>query len=272
MYKIIACDLDETLLNDDHQISEKDIESIRKATELGVKFVIATGRPFNSAFNDLRRLGLFDKEDEYVISFNGSVLTENKGNRVIYLQEMPFDMINELYKKGVEYDTCIHAYSLDKVYVYNYFDFERKYIEGRMNIVETFEKTLEKYRDDTFIKILFCNLDDQVLQNYLRNMSELTGDVEVSFSSNRYLEFNCPGIDKGVGLVNLARYLNVDIKDTIAVGDNINDLPMIKAAGLGIGVRNVNPVMKDECDYVLESSNNENPLTEVIEKFIFQNN
>ena len=109
MYKIIACDLDETLLNDNHQISVKDIESIRKATELGVKFVIATGRPFNSAFNDLKRLGLFDKEDEYVISFNGSALTENKGNRVIYRQEMPFDKINELYKKGVEYDTCIHG-------------------------------------------------------------------------------------------------------------------------------------------------------------------
>ena len=268
MYKIIACDLDETLLNDQHQISSRDIESIRRATELGVKFVIATGRPFNSAFNDLKKLGLFEKEDEYVISFNGSVITENRNNRVIYRQEMPFDKINELYKKGVEFDTCIHAYSLDKVYVYNYLDFERKYIEGRMNIVEIFDKDLGNYRDDCFIKLLFADLDDSVLKRYLRDMGSLTDDVEISFSSNRYLEFNCPGIDKGNGLRALAEYLGVDIADTIAVGDNVNDLPMIKAAGLGIGVRNVNPVMKNKCDYILDSSNNEDPLTEVIEKFI----
>ena len=62
----------------------------------------------------------------------------------------------------------------------------------------------------------------------------------------------------------------VDITDTIAVGDNINDLPMIKAAGLGIGVRNVNPLMRDECDVVLNSSNDEDPLTEVIERFILK--
>lgn len=268
MYKIIACDLDETLLNDQHQISEKDIESIRKATEKGVKFVIATGRPFNSAFNDLRKLGLYDKEDEYVISFNGSVVTENKDNRVIYSRQMPFDKINELYKKGVEFDTCIHAYSLDTVYVYNYFDFEREYIEGRMNIEEIFDKDLSNYRDDCFIKLLFADLDDNVLKRYIRDMESLIDDVEISFSSNRYLEFNCPGIDKGHGLKVLSNHLGIDIKDTIAVGDNINDLPMIKTAGLGIGVRNVNPAMKDDCDYILDSTNNEDPLTEVIEKFI----
>ena len=76
----------------------------------------------------------------------------------------------------------------------------------------------------------------------------------------------CAGVDKGAGLRRLAEILNIDIADTIAVGDNINDLPMIKAAGLGIGVRNVNPLIRDECDVVLNSSNDEDPLTEVIER------
>ncbi len=268
MYKIIACDLDETLLNDQHQISQKDIESIKKATALGVKFVIGTGRPFNSAYEDLKKLDLYDKADEYVISFNGSVITENKGNRVISSIEMPFEKINELYKKGVEFDTCIHAYSIDTVYVYNYFDFEREYIEGRMNIKEIFDRDLENYRHDTFIKLLFADLDHKVLESYRDRMTELIDDVELSFSSNRYIEFNMKGIDKGRGLRALADYLNIDIRDTIAVGDNVNDLPMIKAAGLGIGVRNVNPRIKDECDYILDSSNNEDPMTEVIDKFI----
>ncbi len=268
MYRIIACDLDETLLNDQHQISQKDIESIRKATALGVKVVLATGRPYNSTFEDLKRLDLFDRENEYVISFNGSVITENKGNRVLYSQQMPFEKINALYEKGVEFGTCIHAYSLDTVYVYNYFDEERRYIEGRMNIQEIEDRDLSRFKGETFIKALYVDKDVNVLNDYRSQMGNLLEDVEVSYSSNRYLEFNTVGVDKGVGLARLAELLNVDIKDTIAVGDNVNDLPMIKAAGLGIGVRNVNPVMKHECDYILDSSNNENPLTEIIEKFI----
>ena len=270
MYRIIACDLDETLLNSRHQISLRDIESIKKATALGVKFVMATGRPFNSVSEDLKRLDLFDREDEYVMSFNGGVLTENRNDRVIYCRQMPYEKVAELYRWGVEFDTCIHVYTLDTVYVYNYNDIERRYIEGRMNIKEIFDRNIEFLKDDTFIKILFMEADNEKLHEYHRQMADVLGDVEVSYSSNRYLEFNNLGVDKGEGLKHLAQLLNVDIADTIAVGDNVNDLPMIKAAGLGIGVRNVNPVMKDECDVILDATNNDDPLTEVIERFILK--
>ena len=270
MYRIIACDLDETLLNSKHMISAKDIESIRKASALGVKIVLATGRPFNSTYEDLKRLGLYDKEDEYTISFNGGVLTENRGNRVLYSNAMIFEKASQIYQWGLKYGTCIHVYTLDTVYVYNYFPDERKYIEGRMNIVETFQKDLEFLRNDTIVKMLFVNTDQSILQGYHREMADLLADLEVSYSSNRYLEFNCAGVDKGAGLRRLAEILDIDIDDTIAVGDNINDLPMIKAAGLGIGVRNVNPLIRDECDVVLNSSNDEDPLTEVIERFILK--
>ena len=78
MYKIIACDLDETLLSDDRTISKENIEAIQKAKELGVKFVPATGRGFNTVGGTLKDLGLYDLENEYVISYNGGAITENK--------------------------------------------------------------------------------------------------------------------------------------------------------------------------------------------------
>ncbi len=270
MYRIIACDLDETLLNDEHRISDRDIESIKKASALGVKFVLATGRPFNSTYGDLKLLDLYDKEDEYTMSFNGSVLTENRNNRVLYSKTMPFEKASQIYQRGRQFNTCIHVYTLDTVYLYNYFPGERKYIDGRMNIVETFQEDLEFLRNDTIVKLLFANTDTSVLREYHQQMADVLDDVEVSYSSNRYLEFNSVGVDKGAGLKMLASILNIDIADTIAVGDNINDLPMIRAAGLGIGVRNVNPAMKDECDVILDSSNNEDPLTEVMERFILK--
>ena len=69
MYKLIACDLDETLLSMDRSISKKNIEAIKKASEMGVKFVPATGRGYNSVGDTLEELGLLDKENEYVISY-----------------------------------------------------------------------------------------------------------------------------------------------------------------------------------------------------------
>lgn len=77
-YKIIACDLDETLLSTDRTISKKNIEAIKKAKELGVKFVPATGRGFNTVDNNLKVLDLYDKENEYVISYNGEPLQKIK--------------------------------------------------------------------------------------------------------------------------------------------------------------------------------------------------
>ena len=82
MYKIIACDLDETLLSDDRTISKDNVEAIEKAKELGVKFVPATGRGFNTVGGTLKDLGLYDLENEYVISYNGGAITENKGSKL----------------------------------------------------------------------------------------------------------------------------------------------------------------------------------------------
>ncbi len=94
------------------------------------------------------------------------------------------------------------------------------------------------------------------------------GNIAVSFSSNRYLELNRIGIDKGVGLRHLANYLNIAIEDTIAIGDNLNDWQMIEAAGLGCAVANAREEIKAISKYVCHSDNNEGAVAEVIETFI----
>ena len=88
MYKIIACDLDETLLSDDRSISKENIEAIQKAKELGVKFVPATGRGYNTVDGTLKELGLYDLENEYVISYNGGALVKIKEVNFFILKEL----------------------------------------------------------------------------------------------------------------------------------------------------------------------------------------
>lgn len=84
MYKIIACDLDETLIRQDRTISKEDKEAIKKAKELGVKFVPATGRGYNTVDGTLKELGLYEEEGQYVISYNGGAITENKENKLLH--------------------------------------------------------------------------------------------------------------------------------------------------------------------------------------------
>ena len=104
------------------------------------------------------------------------------------------------------------------------------------------------------------------------DLKDITGDLDVSYSSNRYIEFNHQGVNKGQGLKKLADILGVDIKDTIAIGDNFNDLSMIKVAGLGVGVQNTVEDMKKECNVITKATNNENAVAEVINKYILGTN
>lgn len=269
MYKMIVCDLDETLISDDRSISKENIEAIRKADEMGIKFVVATGRGYNTVGVTLEILGLKDKEGEYVISFNGGAIVENKGNRVLRLEGLSFEVAEELYRRGLQYDVCIHVYTKDTVYVYRYWDDEREYLKNRIDAVEIFDENLDFLKGQDIIKILFVNTDYQYLRKIEEDFKDLTDQIDISYSSNRYIEFNHKGVNKGAGLKSLAELLGIKIEETIAIGDNFNDLSMIRAAGLGIGVQNTRPDMKPLCDYITTATNNESAVAEVINKFIF---
>lgn len=268
MYRLIACDMDETLLNSSHDISDMDADSIRKAVSEGIKFVIATGRGYNSVQHDLKKLGILDEPGQYVISYNGAIITENKNNRVISFEGLDFQTASELFELGKGKGVCIHVYTEDTVYVYNYVDEERKYIEGRMNIVEFFDDNIDFLKGQPIGKVLFMSFDKGLLKKIDDIVSSRYSHLEISYSSNRYIEFNRKGINKGFGLIKLAEILNIPLAETIVVGDNVNDLPMIKAAGLGIGVNNSHKDILNDIDVLLEHDNNHDPLTEVIERFI----
>lgn len=275
MYKIIACDLDETLLRRDKTISDEDKKNIAKLKEYGVKFVPASGRGYMSIDAQLKELGTFDAAGEYVISFNGGAITENKNHKLLHFQGIPFELAEELYRRGLNYDVCIHVYTKEKVYAYNFFQNEKDYVAGRMEVEEIFDKDIKFLQGQEIVKCLYANTDQDYLHKIENELQDIIGKVDssytsVSYSSNRYLEFNCNGVNKGAGLRKLAEILGVDMKDTIAIGDNFNDLAMIQDAGLGVGVANVAEGMKKDCDYICENSCENSAVSEVIKKFIFK--
>ena len=268
MYRIIACDLDETLLSTDRTVCRRNIEAIREAAGLGVKFVCSSGRGYLTFQNTLREIGLYDLPEQYSISFNGGVITENRMNRLLYLEGIPWELADVLYRRGTGYDVCMHVYTQDTVYLYNLNAGEKAFLEGRQAFLEIFEKDLTFLKGQQIVKILYEYEDYAFLNSIEKDLADVTGACEVSYSSGRYLEFNKIGVSKGAGLLRLARLLGIDIKDTIAIGDNINDLSMIRAAGVGAAVANVFEGMRDECDYVAERTNDEGGVGEIIEKYV----
>jgi hypothetical protein len=268
MYKIIACDLDETLLGKNRNVSEENRIAILKARELGVRFVPATGRGYRSVAGTLQELGLYDLENEYVISFNGGAITENRGNRLLYFEGIPFSLASELYRRGLAYDVCTHIYTRDTVYVHHFVQSEKDYLAGRMEVQEIFDDNIDFLKGQDIVKALYMNTDYAYLKRIAEDLKDITRDVDVSYSSNRYIEFNHRGVNKGAGLLSLAKLLGVAPEDTIAIGDNYNDLSMIKAAGLGIGVQNTVEAMKKECDVITDATCDESAVAEVIRRFI----
>ena len=101
-------------------------------------------------------------------------------------------------------------------------------------------------------------------------LMENTGPSEfkIEHGLSLYIEFNDKGVNKGAGITFLADHLDLEISQTIAIGDNFNDFPMLETAGLSVGVQNMVPELKEKMDYVTEANHNESAIAEVIEKFI----
>ncbi|MDO4539103.1 MAG: HAD-IIB family hydrolase, partial [Coriobacteriales bacterium] len=247
MYKIIACDLDETLIRSDRTISQEDKDAIAAARALGVHFVPATGRGYESVDVTLAELGLLEAQGEYVISFNGGCVTENAGHRRIHYQGLEREVACRLWERGLAYDICMHVYTPDMCYAFRYNDDERAFQAGRMALTPVDYESLDFLEGQPIVKLLYQNTNIPYLQQIECEITDITDGLDLSYSSNRYLEFNPRGVTKGAGLLRLADLLGVDHADTIAIGDNWNDYSMIRDAGMGAAVANAVEDMKPLC-------------------------
>ena len=271
MYRMIVSDLDETLLNSQHKVGDNNLYWINKARkEKGVYFVPATGRIYAMISDILQDLELYNVEKEYVISGNGAMITENKDNQMLHFDGMPFEDMEAIMKFATTQDVCVELFTEDTVYVYNVNDYERNvlsHITG--NFVYLDDPDVSFLKDTPIVKILYMNLNTDYLKSLEPLMKPLTKNVQVSYSSNRYMEFNRLGVDKGKAVLWLANMLNIDIKDVIVCGDNYNDVAMLEVAGLSVAANNAVEDVKKICDVVTDNDLNDGVLAEVIQKYIF---
>ena len=271
MYKLMLSDLDETLLIN-HHVPDFNIEAIKKSRYKGLKFIPATGRAYNMIPEILKEIGTYDQAGEYSICFNGGLIVENRNNRILNFKGLSFEQTKIIFEKAKNYDVCVLIFTMDMCYIYNANteEIERKRAQkAPFTIMDTYN--IEHLKNEQIAKIIYQKNDMSYLKMIEQNLNNIIKNkVAISYSSNRYLEFNALGINKGYGLKWLANYLGIDIKETIAIGDNYNDIEMIKTAGLGICVTSANNDIKAVAQYVTKLDYYQGAVKEVVEKFVLE--
>ena len=266
MYKIIALDMDGTLLNSDKVITEKTKVALKEARQKGVKVVLASGRPIDGLRRYLKELDLVHK-DEYVLSYNGSLVQETKGDAIIHESGLKGSDLRYIYSLSSKLGVNIHAFSgktgLITPKISKYTEVEATLNGIDINIVD-FEKV---DLDEHIIKIMLID-EEEILNKAIEKLpKEIYENYNVVKSTPYFLEIINKNGNKGQGLKALAKHLNVKKEEIIAVGDAGNDLEMIKYAGLGVAMGNATDDVIEVANYKT-TSNNEDGIAKIVEKFI----
>lgn len=263
-YKLLAIDMDDTLLSKGITISARTQQAIKSAVAKGIKVVIATGRMHSSALPHLKDLGL----KEEVITYNGALLKELKSGKTILHQPVPLDICQEIIKIVKEKDLHLNLYINDILYV-NKLGFGAEYYEKLSGIKPVLIKEdLEEFVTEPSTKLLIVEEDlDKVKEIQNRLESQFDDILNITRSKDTFIEMMNKDVSKGNTLAKLVKRLNLEAKDIIAVGDSYNDIDMIEYAGLGVAVANAREAVKEKADYITKS-NDEDGVAELIEKFI----
>lgn len=239
--KLIALDMDGTLLKNDHTISDYTRKIIKKAQQQGVKVMVSTGRPLINCQEIVESLELAS----YLITVNGSEIWDSDLN-LIDRTMIDVDHINQMYELAKKHGT--HFWSST--------------VGGVWNKNTTFPERLEEHE---WLKFGFDIEDDEVRET-IREELALNHSLEVTNSSETNIEVNAAGINKAAAIRKVCRRLNITMDEVMTVGDSLNDLAMIKEAGIGVAMGNAQQAVKKAADWVTDT-NEQDGVAKAIEKF-----
>ncbi|MFU0823568.1 sugar-phosphatase [Clostridium sp.] len=265
MYKLIALDMDGTLLDKNNIISKENQQAIKKAKDKGVKIVLATGRTLKGIKPYLEELDITDGNN-YCVTCNGSIVINSSTNEIITKVLLNYEDLLYLYKLSKKLNIYIHALTTSNCIT----PICNKYtkIEANMNRVSIEEVDFNTISGPLeIIKILFVGPEEKISLAINTLPKEVYDKYTVVRSYPYFLEFMHKEVNKGTGVESLAKKLHIKPSEIICVGDAENDLHMIKYAGLGVAMENAFPNVKKAADYITYS-NNESGVAHVINKFI----
>ena len=246
MYKIIAIDLDGTLLNSQGEISEENKNYLKKAIDNGIDVVLASGRPIDSVENLSHEIGA----NKYLISGNGAVVYGIQEKEILYNKFMTKSQVLKIIKMCKENSIYCNVYTENEIIAeslnYNILFYYRENANKdeekrtKINIVNDMYKYVETSQVDKFLKITVCD-DSQLIFNSIIRALKYIMEKE-----------------------------GIDASQVVGIGDNINDKELIEYSGLGIAMGNSSPDVKEIAKIVV-SDNNSDGVAEAIKLYILPN-
>ncbi|PYZ95194.1 phosphoglycolate phosphatase [Salipaludibacillus keqinensis] len=239
--KLIALDMDGTLLNEHHEVSELNRSMIKEAQKQGIDVVLCTGRSLMACEDYAKELNL----TSYLVTGNGSEIWHTSGE-LVDRSELKSELIEMMWELRNKHQTNHWAASVDKVWK---------------------NEMPEDIPNFDWLKFGFDIEDDEVRKTIFDLLSQ-HDELEVSNSSLTNIEINAAGVNKAVALTKLCEKLGCEMENVLAVGDSLNDMAMIKESGVGVAMGNAQQIVKDQANWVT-TSHNEDGVARAIEKFCF---
>ena len=268
--KLICIDMDGTLLNDQHEVTEENKIALKKAVDKGVIIAITTGRLFVSARQYTEMLGI----KASIIASNGTYIREKDEEKVIFKHPFSREQFNKICtifrKYNVKkyfntYNTLItnempeedHGYVISN-------KIAPEHLKINFGVHRDFKEIYDIYKDE-ILKGIVIDRNHEILKEIKKEL-KAAGDLEVVSSGADNVEVMAAGTSKGNGVKAYAEILGIKKEDIMCIGDNENDVSMIKYAGIGVAMGNGTDELKEIANYVTDTNNNSG-VAKAINKF-----
>ncbi len=270
--KLLVLDIDGTLVNNEKEITPRTKDALIRAMEAGHSVMIASGRPTPGVqkYVDELRLAEFGG---YTLTYNGARVQDCRTGKNIYEKKLPNSLLRPIYEYAEQNDLGIITYQKDMECDPQVLSGRRldEWIELEARINRLTVGVCENFLDYVNYDIYKCLLtaDPKKSEQYMKELQVMFGDtVNVMRSESFFIEITAKRIDKARTLERVIGPIGISQINTICCGDAFNDISMVKYGGLGIAMGNAKPEVKAVADYIT-SSNEEDGIAEVVEKFIF---
>lgn len=264
--KVLVLDIDGTLTNSRKEISAKTREALIHIQEMGHIVALASGRPTGGLRMYLDELD-FPRFGGYTISYNGACVTNTKTGEEVYKNALPDYVAQWMHSYALEHDMGMCSYVGNELICGTRVD---RYIE-RETTLNQFERrqvdSFEPFMSTDLYKVLLTAVPTRAAEQEKRLARRFMGRLSIYRSEPFFIEVMARGVNKGDAIAGLLERLGMEREDVIACGDGLNDLTMIRYAGLGVAMGNAQQEVKEAAD-VVTLSNDDDGLIPIIDKYI----
>lgn len=268
MFKLIASDMDGTLLHDDHTISDYTKSVIRRAVAAGTSFMLATGRIYGGARHYALDLGL----NTPILACNGALIKDTNGNKLFGRALSP-KTATEVFTLLSAGNYSFHFYGEETYYTKKLSpEFSRLY-QFNQNLPKDLRFPMKQVNpldlpgQDDIYKILVHWGEGSDGRELKEKLSQISG-LSITTSWHNSFDVSADGVSKSAAIAHYAKEKGIAAEEIICFGDNFNDIEMIQLAGRGIAMENAVPILKEIADEIAPS-NNQDGVAKTIEKLLF---